>query len=605
MKITKALQLVEDTKRILHEAPGEDGGTSRTSNNIISTPAEVTNLLDLLQNNSVNVIKAAADTYKFPSMPTEVKDQTRDLTVLLESDSDSTLLLNKAKTYANLLQTWYGPPLTDYVWNHKSATTKTKVKGLDVKELGNTIIGSILNRTAPTGGETNSSYDAFVTHLKNSVANARQCLGLGDKAKKWTSSSDIINTIRCLYLSLDERQAFNDLYKTASTAASDITDYATKIKEFSWSDESRTTGPAIFKAAIDAANAFLTPYGSSIASALGNTLDHYNSGPAARKTAPEAYGEIANLSSALEAVIDWIKKEQSQDAAVDTRQANHNKINNRGVNWGQLYDRSRANGDTTEFFSQYFEGEWEDWAPNIQHLSKVFIQEVQNLGFSIHNPFIFYLKTLKANCETTPATGVSLVEVKSSVVNNLLKVYTAVHNAYVKGQLTSADLKGTGKLGLFNIIFCPAIFTQAQNPAAYIELQKNLMDQIDAGSWTSTKLAVWGKDPIWCYTKFFYETEKTSHISPDILDILELEDANNKSSDYIEIIKKNRLRSTGIIKELFKAAFGEEKAASVNKDIDKTKDDKTKDMSKSDLEELVKKLTPEAKETLKKLLGTK
>jgi len=28
-------------------------------------------------------------------------------------------------------------------------------------------------------------------------------------------------------------------------------------------------------------------------------------------------------------------------------------------------------------------------------------------------------------------------------------------------------------------------------------------------------------------------------------------------------------------------------------------------MSKSDLEELVKKLTPEAKETLKKLLGTK
>lgn len=597
MKIIKATQLVENTKKILHEAPA---GTSRESNDIISTPAEVTNLLDLLQNNSVNVIKAAADTYKFPSMPTEVKDQTRDLTVLLESDADSKLLNTKAREYAELMQFWYGPPLTNYVWTHKAATTKTKVKGLDLKELGNTIIGSILNRTAPTGGETNSSYDAFVTHLKSSVANARLCLGLGEKSTKWTSSSDIINTIRCLYLSLDERKAFNDLYTTASAAAGVIAGYANNIKKFSWTNDSRTTGPAIFKAAIDAANAFLLPYGSDIASALGNTLDHYNSGPTARKTAPEAYDKIADLVSALNAVTDWISKEQSQDTTVDTRQADHNKINNRGVNWGQLYDRSKANGDTTEFFSQYFEGEWGDWAPNIQRLGKVFIQEVQSLGFSIQNPFIFYLKTLKANCEKAPATGVSLVDVKSNVVNNLLKVYIAVHNAYVKGQLTSADLKGTGRLGPFNLIFCPAIFTQAQNPAAYIELQYNLLTQINAGSWTSSKLAVWGKDPIWCYTKFFYETEKTSHISPDILDILELEDANNKgSSDYIEIIKNNRLRSTGIIKELFKAAFGEKEAASINKDIDKTKT-----MSKSDLEDLIKKLSPEAKETLKKLLGT-
>jgi hypothetical protein len=115
-------------------------------------------------------------------------------------------------------------------------------------------------------------------------------------------------------------------------------------------------------------------------------------------------------------------------------------------------------------------------------LGKVFIQEVQSLGFSIQNPFIFYLKTLKANCEKAPASGISLVEVKSSVVNNLLKVYTAVHNAYVKGHLTSADLKGAGELGPFNLIFCPAIFTQAQNPAAYIELQHNLMKQIDKGT---------------------------------------------------------------------------------------------------------------------------
>lgn len=597
MKIIKATQLVENTKKILHEAPAE---TSRESNEVISTPTEVTNLLDLLQNNSVNVIKAAADTYKFPSMPDEIRKRTRDLTVLLESDADSELLNTKAREYAELMQVWYGPPLTDYVWNHKSATTKTEVKGLDVKELGNTIIGSILNRTAPTGGETNSSYDAFVTHLKNSVANARHCLGLGKTATQWKSSSDIINTIRCLYLSLDERKAFNTLHTTASSCATAVTNYAAKIKKFSWSDESRTTGPAIFKAAIDAANAFLTPYGSSIASALGNTLDHYNSGPAARKTAPEAYGEIANLVSALNAVTDWVSKEQSQDSNVEARQADHAKINSRGINWGQLYDRAKETGDTTEFFSQYFEGEWGDWAPNIQRLGKVFIQEVQSLGFSIQNPFIFYLKTLKANCEKAPATGVSLVDVKSNVVNNLLKVYTAVHNAYVKKQLTFADLKGTGRLGPFNLIFCPAIFTQAQNPAAYIELQKNLMDKIDAGKWTSTKLAVWGKDPIWCYTKFFYETEKTTHISPDILDILELEDANNKgSNNYKEIIKNNRLRSTGIIEELFKAAFVEEKEDSADKDTDKTKD-----VSKSDLEKLVKKLTPEAKETLKKLLGT-
>jgi hypothetical protein len=104
------------------------------------------------------------------------------------------------------------------------------------------------------------------------------------------------------------------------------------------------------------------------------------------------------------------------------------------------------------------------------------------LGFSIQNPFIFYLKTLKTNCEKAPTAGVSLVDVKSSVINNLLKVYTAVHNAYVKGQLTSADLKGAGRLGPFNLIFCPAIFTQAQNPAAYIELQHNLLNQINAGS---------------------------------------------------------------------------------------------------------------------------
>lgn len=597
MKIIKATQLVENTKKILQEAPAD---TSKESNDTVSPPAEVVNLLNLLQNNPVNVIKAADDTYKFPSMPTDVRVQTRDLTVLLESDADSKLLNTKAREYAELMQFWYGPPLTNYVWAHKAATTKTKIKGLDLKELGNTIIGSILNRTAPTGGETNSSYDAFVTHLKNSVANARLCLGLGDKATRWTSSSDIINTIRCLYLSLDERKAFNDLYTTASAAAGAIAGYVNNIKEFSWSNDSRTTGPAIFKAAIEAADAFLQPYGGSISSALGNTLDRYNSGPAARKTAPEAYDKIANLISALNAVTDWISKEQSQDTAVAARQADHNKINSKGVNWGQLYDRAKSNGDTTEFFSQYFEGEWGDWAPNIQRLGKVFIQEVQSLGFSIQNPFIFYLKMLKANCEKAPEAGVSLVDVKSTVVNNLLKVYTAVHNAYVRGQLTSADLKGTGRLGPFNLIFCPAIFTQAQNPAAYLELQYNLLTQINAGNWTSSKLAVWGQDPIWCYTKFFYETEKTSHTSPDILDILELEDANNNgSTNYVEIIKNNRLRSTGIIKELFKAAFGEKAAAAINKDIDKTKN-----MSKSDLEDLIKKLSPESKETLKKLLGT-
>jgi cation transport regulator ChaB len=133
------------------------------------------------------------------------------------------------------------------------------------------------------------------------------------------------------------------------------------------------------------------------------------------------------------------------------------------------------------------------------------------------------------------------------------------------------------------------------------------MKQIDKGTWTSTKLAVWGQDRIWCYTKFFYETEKTSHISPDILDILELEDANNKdSTEYQTIIKDNRLRSTGVIKELLNAAF-EQKDKDKDKEEDEDKEtDKEKDKykSKSDLEELVKKLSPEAKETLKKLLGT-
>lgn len=604
MKIIKNKKLLEANKLILTEAPKKRKTSievPKELNSVASVPAEVTKLFELLQANPVNVIKAAEDTYNFPSMPDEVRKKTKELTDLLEADADSKLIMAKARDYANLLQTWYGPPQTDYVWNHKAATTKTKVKGLDVKTLGNTIIGSILNRTAPTGGETNSSYDAFVTHIKSSVANARQCLGLGDKATNWTTKSDIIDTIRCLYLSLEERIAFDTLSSKASEAAKAIADYANNIKGSSWSNDSRTNGPAIFTAAIEKANAFLTPYGSSIASALGNTLDHYNSGPAARKTAPEAYTAIADLNSALDAVIDWITKEQAQDASVQNRQADYSRISAKNVNWSQLYNQARANGHTTEFFSQYFEEEWGDWAPNIQRLEKIFIQEVQSLGFGIHNPFIFYLKTLQNNCKSEPANGISLVSVKSAVINNLAKVYPAIHNAYVKGQLSSADLKGTGKLGPYNIIFCPALFTQAQNPASYVELQASLIKHVESGKWSNPKIAVWGTDIIWCYTKFFYETEKTAQVTSDILNILEFEDVNNKGSEeYKKIIKDNRLRAPNTIKELFGDAFGEEQTTQVDKAISKTND-----MSKSDLEELVKKLTPEAKKTLKSLLGNK
>ena len=108
-----------------------------------------------------------------------------------------------------------------------------------------------------------------------------------------------------------------------------------------------------------------------------------------------------------------------------------------------IQDQGSINKNLAAIWNLYFEEEWgplSGYAKNIpqkvKNLGQAFIQEVLELGFDKKtNPFIDFLsKTIES-------------------LNLTNQTYTVLHNNYVKDIITDNDLRGTGILGTYNLIF--------------------------------------------------------------------------------------------------------------------------------------------------------
>jgi hypothetical protein len=132
-----------------------------------------------------------------------------------------------------------------------------------------------------------------------------------------------------------------------------------------------------------------------------------------------------------------------------------------------------------------------------------FVQEVQQLGFGNNNPFIYFLRKLKAIC------GSSDHNLSNKAVNALLaKHYPAIHNAYVNSIISAADLGGNGDLAENNLLFCPAIYRSSGlniSLKAYLERQAEILKKCKNSSFASEKLKAMYSNPLTCIAKIMFD----------------------------------------------------------------------------------------------------
>lgn len=334
--------------------------------------------------------------------------------------------------------------------------------------------------------------------------------------------------------------------------------------------------------------------------------------------AEEALSKCLNIINNTKVILDATEK---NIAARDEAQNNDIMANSK-VDWDSLYDKAAKENKTVEFFKKYFStnGAWGKYGVYFQFLGEAFRQEVENLGFSGSNPFIYFLNQITILCENDLKT-------KSSIIlNNISKLYASIHNAYTTNKLSADDLKGKGVLGLNNLIFSPSFYGASSGTGKeYLELQailiKNFVDS-SGPKWSFPALAdSFNGNTLSFFVKVFYETPETSSIIGDPTKLLTSTELNNKSQEnLINIIRSNKLRNTRLIQQLLTRAFNDNNADNkVNKNDEKNtvKDstdninNKTKnntladiDLSSDDeLKKFIKELNPKTLDKLKDLLN--
>lgn len=604
-KLNKKPQIIKESKILMEAEPAPKDGAE--VNAMEQAPEEVLQLLALLKDLDVSVINVCDQTIKFVKMPSVVLTPLKELFDLLRSTDESDKLVTAALKLGAITEEWYGHWKTspDYAWDIAGICRK-KVSGVPDPLLGMAGQGPLLNR--PKEAYDKSSYGQYKTYIDHAHALLKYGFGYGPNCSSRGVFEDQINIARCHAITKDQFKLFSDLQTAANTTYSLVSSYADKIRGTSWSNEGAHSqkGPERFKTAIDAIEPFLKPYGSSISGALGDPWAHFNSGPKARSVTPTVIEYISGIISALQSVNTWVNQESSQDAKIAADKEANDAINSKGVNWSQAYSKAKESGPdaVNTFFDQYYSGEWGDkWGPVISKLGTPFIQEVQELGFSISNPFIFFLKKIKELCEDS-SHKLSFKDVEL----NLGRAYPAIHNAYVSKELTVDDLKGKGQLGINNLIFCPAIYgSTGQNVVTreYLKRQNEIAERFTQKSWASSKLkAIYGGDLLFCFTKILFETERTSNIDMSGHDIVEKEDWT--VSKCTEIVQTARLRGLTWVDEQIREIFLDANNHDANYGDDSNtagNNSSSKSFDAKDLKNLIKKMTPEEKAELKKLLG--
>ena len=328
--------------------------------------------------------------------------------------------------------------------------------------------------------------------------------------------------------------------------------------------------------------------------------------------AEEALSKCSNIINNTKEILDATEKNITARNEVQ----NNDIMANSKVDWDSLYDKAVEENKTVEFFKKYFSenGAWGKYGVYFQFLGEAFRQEVESLGFSGSNPFIYFLNQITILCEN------DLKNKSSIILNNISKLYASIHNAYATNKLSADDLRGKGVLGLNNLIFSPSFYGATSGTGKeYLELQAILIKNFVNSSgpkWSFPALAdSFNGNVLSFFTKVFYETPETSSNIGDPTKLLTSTELNDKSQEnLINIIRSNKLRNTRLIQQLLTRAFNNDSA---NKKVDKNDEDDTIedstdnttnkladiDLSSDDeLKKFIKKLNPKTLEKLKNLL---
>lgn len=114
------------------------------------------------------------------------------------------------------------------------------------------------------------------------------------------------------------------------------------------------------------------------------------------------------------------------------------------------FEKENKNLNKQQVWNKYYEIEWPGIDQNkFEALGNAFIEELYQIGFNIaKNPFIAFLQAMIKNVDFN------------------IKTYGAIHNAYIRGYITAADLRSGNaapsgeQLGKNNIIFNPNLYTR-------------------------------------------------------------------------------------------------------------------------------------------------
>lgn len=127
------------------------------------------------------------------------------------------------------------------------------------------------------------------------------------------------------------------------------------------------------------------------------------------------------------------------------------------TDWAAKYN---AATNKEAVWEEYLNTVWETDFDRVNEISEAFEQECKTYGFDDTNPFITFIKEVYLKTTMPKAC------------------YETIHNAVVDQYISSKDLLGKGKLGKFNIIFCPNLYDKdAANIATYLKKQSMLLSK--------------------------------------------------------------------------------------------------------------------------------
>lgn len=149
------------------------------------------------------------------------------------------------------------------------------------------------------------------------------------------------------------------------------------------------------------------------------------------------------------------------------------------IDWEKEYAKCKTSEEYKKFWkgvpnsrtkleAGYYKGEWGDKAQMIENLGGYFLTSLTELGWDRdENPFIAFVEDILES-----KTGTHL-ELPKTADNNFL---TVIFKTFKEHNLKDEDLRGSGKLGRYNLIFNPNFYAQTMsNQEKYLAQQSKLI----------------------------------------------------------------------------------------------------------------------------------